>query len=516
MMADNARAWLRARGFWIIIIAALVPPLLTAAWVGTHQDDVRAADIRWDATEIEGGDVVDFTVVVENGRGATADAFNVTARIGFYEQTQTTSGLSFRAQTTEDFRVEGLGANERREVAFNWTTRPGTWLVELRVDTDDELAEIEELNNVRQAQLFVRFAPVQLDVQIPEPAPGSGLLSADLAIVALHLPADDVYEDETANVTIEVTNHGPSDVRDVTLRFRVHAATLGGYSPTPLVQEAETVNLTAGATIEVPFSWTPRSINQYALVAIIDPSGVSHEINGSNNAVLQEIFVDRRLVFDEPDPQATAKAFYIDTLSFLHLTLLIPLIALFYGAGVIEDEREKGNLPYLLTRPIPRWTVPVARFVVSFFVAGVAIALGVIASYLLLLRLPQAAAAGFLWWPLAFSLLALAVYGALWTFVGVWSHRPYLVGLLYALGLEAAIVLGRSVAVNGRPLLQDWVLWFSLRHWTNEVFASWDPEAAFTWLPAGDGVARALLVLVGVAVVSLVGAAMWMRRREFA
>ena len=36
---------------------------------------------------------------------------------------------------------------------------------------------------------------------------------------------------------------------------------------------------------------------------------------------------------------------------------LLPLIALVYAAGIIQDEQEEQTLTYLLIRPIPRWAI---------------------------------------------------------------------------------------------------------------------------------------------------------------
>jgi hypothetical protein len=35
--------------------------------------------------------------------------------------------------------------------------------------------------------------------------------------------------------------------------------------------------------------------------------------------------------------------------------LLIPLVALLYASGIIEDELEDQTITYLLIRPLPRW-----------------------------------------------------------------------------------------------------------------------------------------------------------------
>ena len=36
---------------------------------------------------------------------------------------------------------------------------------------------------------------------------------------------------------------------------------------------------------------------------------------------------------------------------------LLPLVALVYATGIIQDEQEEQTLTYLLVRPIPRWAI---------------------------------------------------------------------------------------------------------------------------------------------------------------
>src|SRR5262249_7859797 len=40
---------------------------------------------------------------------------------------------------------------------------------------------------------------------------------------------------------------------------------------------------------------------------------------------------------------------------------LLPLVALLYGSGIIQDEQEEQTLTYLLIRPLPRWAIYVVK-----------------------------------------------------------------------------------------------------------------------------------------------------------
>src|SRR5438132_3945592 len=47
---------------------------------------------------------------------------------------------------------------------------------------------------------------------------------------------------------------------------------------------------------------------------------------------------------------------------------LVPLTALLYASGMIQDEIEEQTLTYLLIRPLPKWTIYVAKLLATLLV----------------------------------------------------------------------------------------------------------------------------------------------------
>lgn len=45
--------------------------------------------------------------------------------------------------------------------------------------------------------------------------------------------------------------------------------------------------------------------------------------------------------------------------------LLLPLVALLYASGIIEDEQEEQTITYLLTRPMPKWAIYVVKLLAT-------------------------------------------------------------------------------------------------------------------------------------------------------
>ncbi len=513
LIMDNLRQAARARGVWIVLAAALIPPALTGAWVFTHQNDIAPLSIDFEPQSLVEGDLVNITAVVSNRFDEATGPFNVTLQVGFFEE-RFDGELRFAERASETFRVEGLGPRGQTEVKMNWTAESGTFIFRALVDTEDELPEIEENDNDRFVQVQVRFPQVQVNFDpLAGTEPDPSLPEGNVSVLGVAWEPSDLFVNDAANVTVKVSNNGETPITNASVRLQVHRAMLTGYSPTPSPSLSEIVSLAPGETRDVSFKWTPRQLGQYALVASLDASESIRETDTSDNALVQETFIDRQFLYEEPEPKATAKEFYATVLELLHLKLLIPLVALFYAGGVLEDQKERGNLSYLLTRPMPRWTLPVSRFAVSFVVAGVAMLVGVLATFLLLLGVPQSAP-GYLYWPLMFTSLTLLLYTALFTLVGVVARRPYLVSLLYVLGIENLIVLLQNIQVNGEPLARPWVSNLSLNHWVTKAFGGWNP-AEVQYLPEGGAAVGAFWAILVGAVAAIAAASWWMHRREF-
>jgi len=530
LLQDSLRHWVSARGLALVLVAVLVPPALTGAWVATHQDDVAVTGIAWSPHEPVLGDHVTFNVTVENPTDRDLGPFNVTLRVGFHEDLF--GQLRFRDRFNETQRIDGMAPGGTRVVAFPWNTtagasadRAGSYVVEATVDADDEIQESEERNNHWQEQVRLGLPPGEPGEtpELPEPSGGNGTARLEASVDRIRIEPEAPVAGERVNITVFVTNHGPDDLVNATVAVQMVRESpsyrvVDGF----LVPEASeyfrefldsrVVNVSANSTESFGFA-VERDLRvaPYLIETVLFTAAVAEEQDMSDNREIAEFRADREVQFVPPPPKATAKDFYRDILSILHLRVLIPLVAILFAAGTLEDERQRGHLPYLLTRPVPRWAMPVSRYLVGSLVAGIAVLLGVVITFLLLLGTPQGTP-GFFTWPLLFSWLALLVYGALFTLVGVAVQRPYLVGLLYVLGIESAIEYARTILINDQPIIQEWVSYVSVSYWVQTAFAGWVPGGAF-WLEGKA--ATALIVLIAIGVASIAGAAWWMKRKEF-
>lgn len=510
LLANNFKAWVSARGFIMVVAAALVPLILTGAWVATHQTDVAASDVSWDPDPAVDGTRINVTALIVNKGRFDVGAFNATITIGSVSPTST--GATLISQSTNRTRIEGLGAGESKQIFLNWTPRPGAFVVLADADNSDELGEIEEFNNQKLQWLEVRYKPANLS-QAPR-APGnltgpSGATgSADLAVTALDYPAD---PRSNTNITITATirNNGPDAVTDANVTL--HAGQVFSQQLFASRETKMNVSLGPGETTTVALAWNQVPPGPYWIESFVNATNIQ-DPDASNNHRADPFNVHVRVgedaKFPDPPERLTIKRFYFDILNVLHLRILLPLIGLFYAAGVLSDEREKGNLVYLLTRPVPRPLIPITKFVASFLVASVAVVAGILGTFFLLLGTPQSDI-GFLTTPLFISLISLFVYGSFFILLGVWFQRPYLIGLVWVIGWE-------TIAGNFVP----WVENLTLSHHLLTAFEGWwqvDEELhqPLLWLPKGTEALQALQWMVLAAVVFLVAAVVSMRVREF-
>lgn len=125
-----------------------------------------------------------------------------------------------------------------------------------------------------------------------------------------------------------------------------------------------------------------------------------------------------------------------DTLvPLLIFSFSLTILSVVYGTGVVGQEIEQKTIVYLLTRPIKRWRILIARFAVSLLVVMATTTLSLLLLALALFGPSQFASAG-----VGPDLRALALgtlaYGALFLLLGALSPRPLIYGLLFVFGWE--------------------------------------------------------------------------------
>jgi ABC-2 type transport system permease protein len=118
---------------------------------------------------------------------------------------------------------------------------------------------------------------------------------------------------------------------------------------------------------------------------------------------------------------------------------LLPLVALLYGSGIVQDEQEEQTLTYLLIRPIPRWAIYVVKVLATVTTTAVLTAVFTALTYAAIYAGAEAAGENV---PLrcakAVGVHALTVvaYCCLFGVMSLFTKRTLVLGFLYSAFFE--------------------------------------------------------------------------------
>ncbi|MDI6098429.1 ABC transporter permease [Actinoplanes sp. NEAU-A12] len=131
----------------------------------------------------------------------------------------------------------------------------------------------------------------------------------------------------------------------------------------------------------------------------------------------------------------------------LGLTVVLPVVALIVGTGVLGSEVDDGTIVHILTKPLPRRDIILAKYAVAATVTTVVSAVPLFLTGLLAGSAKLGAALA------VASLVGALAYSALFLLFSLLSRRPVLVGLVYILvweGLLGNFVSGTKVLAVGQ------------------------------------------------------------------
>ena len=123
----------------------------------------------------------------------------------------------------------------------------------------------------------------------------------------------------------------------------------------------------------------------------------------------------------------------------LYLRFVVPVLGAFYGTSLISDEVEDRTITYLFTRPVPRGSIIIGKYLAYLVCTSLVVLPSVTAVYLLIT--PVAGGSIGATFPqlltdLGLLALGLAVYGAVFALIGALVPRPLVAGLLLVFGWE--------------------------------------------------------------------------------
>jgi ABC-2 type transport system permease protein len=134
----------------------------------------------------------------------------------------------------------------------------------------------------------------------------------------------------------------------------------------------------------------------------------------------------------------------------LGLGVVLPVTALIVGTGVLGSEVDDGTIVHILTKPLPRRDIILAKFGVAVLVTAVTAAVPLFVAGLLAdsVRLGLGLVAG--------AAVGACAYTGLFLLLSLLSRRPVLVGLAYILVWEG--LLGRFVSGTRVLSIEQYVI----------------------------------------------------------
>jgi ABC-2 type transport system permease protein len=207
---------------------------------------------------------------------------------------------------------------------------------------------------------------------------------------------------------------------------------------------------------------------------------------------------------------------------------VLPLVALLYASGVIQDEQEEQTLTYLLIRPIPKWLIYIVKMLANWtttvLLVIVLITLTFAAVYINrgaeLSEVAQRCIR-----TCAIDALAVIAYCSLFGLIGLLTRRTLIIGVVYTAVVEGLLAnLPLSVRMGT-------VIYYArvIAYRTMDFVVTWpqgnkDDIAASTWqlniatdpaLAEHPSVRTCVIVLAGASVVCTLIAAWLCSPREF-
>lgn len=198
-----------------------------------------------------------------------------------------------------------------------------------------------------------------------------------------------------------------------------------------------------------------------------------------------------------------------------YLRFTVPVLGVFYGTSLIADEVEDRTITYLFTRPIPRGAILVGKYLAYLACTSVVILPSVVVVYFSVIPLfGGSVGAGFpsLVADLGLIGLGLAVYGAVFAFVGARLRRPLLSGLLFIFGWEPVVVVVPGYMKN---LTVAYYLQGLVPHAAPQDEAMTLLRSALRTFEPAPAAWICMLALAAIAVVALGAAVRTVERREY-
>ncbi len=195
--------------------------------------------------------------------------------------------------------------------------------------------------------------------------------------------------------------------------------------------------------------------------------------------------------FNATDQEGEILRFFVFLNQNLIIGTLLPLAAAVFGTTAFGGEVDDGTLVYLLVKPIARWRIVLSKYAVAALSTLAVVLPAMILPWLLLrgAEITGAMLQGFIWG----SVLAAAIYCAIFLTLGISTKRALVFSLLYIIAFES--VLSRQLEGVKALSVREWAVSASVAasHGALDIKTYLVPMSTVYWMaPIFFGVALIL------------------------
>lgn len=124
-----------------------------------------------------------------------------------------------------------------------------------------------------------------------------------------------------------------------------------------------------------------------------------------------------------------------------YFQLFIPILSLFYGSSVLNDEIDNQTLIYLTTSPVSKASILAGKFLASFAISLIIITSGLFISFFIahFSHLLEARYMNELISFVSIALLSILAYSSLFTLMGSFLKKSVLLGIFFIFGWESVV-----------------------------------------------------------------------------
>jgi len=184
---------------------------------------------------------------------------------------------------------------------------------------------------------------------------------------------------------------------------------------------------------------------------------------------------------------------------WMHLQVIVPLVALIAGSAVVNEEVENRTITFLFTRPMARAALFIGRWLATLVLVSILLVGGaqlvILGAEIRLAADGAEIAAGiparYLW----ATFMGGATYSILFAMLGIFLRHPMIVGLGYVFAFEALIanLPGESQSLSVQFYLRSILVDLDVTVWRDII-----PPTVVSLADQGDAL-QSLVIMIGAA-----------------